>query len=97
MLHDAGYATGFFHSGYFRLGDWATCSMVSIPPSGADDFHQQGAAGSHGVFEEYTVAALSKWVHQHKEHNFLAVYAMMFPIIPTTAPPIVGRSPMTRS
>ncbi len=87
VLHDHGYATAFYHSGFLRLGDLGFMLKGFDTQISADELQKAGAMGwRYGVFEEHTVDALSEWIRAHKAGPFFAVYSTMFPHHPYYSP-----------
>lgn len=87
VLRGNGFATGFFHSGYFRLGDLSFILNGFDTTVSAEDLQPRGAmAWRYGVFEEHTVEAMTRWIRQHKRGRFFGVYSPMFPHHPYYSP-----------
>lgn len=87
MLHDDGYATAFYHSGFLRLGDLGYMLKGFDTKVSATELQKTSEpAWRYGVYEEQTVSALSEWIGTHKDKPFFAVYSTMFPHHPYYCP-----------
>jgi hypothetical protein len=86
VLKAKGYQTAFFHSGYLHYADLEYLVSGFDVKADAKTIQTGAKPWVWGVYEEQTVAALSKWMGANKDKPFFAVYSTIFPHHPYVSP-----------
>ncbi len=86
VLKSRGYRTAFFHSGYLSYADLDYAVGPFDVKADAVAIQTGAKPWAWGMYEEQTVAALSKWISQNKGQRFFAVYSTIFPHHPYASP-----------
>src|SRR5205814_2338478 len=85
-----GYATALFDSSFLSWSDlgflFQNKGFGTIVDAAALWRPGEALPWSWGVAEEQTVDALTRWIGQHREHKFFAVYGTIFPHHPYECP-----------